>query len=119
MELHERIALIIKDNNFKQKELAVLIGVSESYVSTLLSGRNKKISTPVANLIEEKLGYNTQWLLVGEEPKYKQISRNPNISDVHRKVIFQIERMPDEQVRAVLAFIESLEKVEAALKSND
>jgi transcriptional regulator with XRE-family HTH domain len=113
------MALIIKENQLKQKELAAIMGVTESYVSTLLSGRNANISATVAALTEEKLGYNAQWVLNGREPKYKQISKNLNISDIHRKVIFQLEKMPDEQVRAVLAFIESLEKVESALKGAD
>ena len=118
MDLKERIALIIKENHLKQKELANTIGVSEVYISTLLSGKNKNVSNSVANLVEEKLGYSAKWILSGEGPKYKQISRDPNISDVHRKVIFLIEKMPDQQIKAVLAFIESLEKVESALKEN-
>ena len=78
MELKERISIIIKENHLKQKELAALMGVTESYVSTLLSGRNRNISVSVANLIEEKLGYNAQWLLSGEEPKYKEVNKRKN-----------------------------------------
>ena len=122
MELKERIALIIEENHLKQKELATIMGVTESYVSTLISGRrNIKLSTAVANLIEEKLGYTAQWVLTGEEPKYKYISKNidPTISDTHRKIIMQLEKMPDEQVEAVLAFMDSLEKVESILKQKN
>lgn len=119
MELNERISLIIKENNLKQKELAAIIGVTESYISALLNKRNINPSQSFANLIEEKLGYSAQWVLTGADPKYKQISKHPNISDIHRKVIFQLEKMPDEQVKAVLAFIDSLEKVESAFKDKE
>lgn len=112
MELKERISEIIKENHLKQKELAALMGVTESYVSTLLSGRNRNISVSVANLIEEKLGYNAHWLLSDEKPKYKQMSKNPNLSSIHRQVISQLEKMNDEQAKAVLAFINSLEDIE-------
>lgn len=118
MELKERISIIIKENHLKQKELAALMGVTESYVSTLLSGRNRNISASVANLIEEKLGYNAHWLLSGEEPKYKQISKNPNLSDVHRRVISQLEKMSDEEIKAVLAFINSLNDIEKSFSTN-
>lgn len=111
MELKERISTIIKENNLKQKELAALMGVTESYVSTLISGRNLNVSTSVANLIEEKLGYNSRWILTGEEPKYKQLSKNPNISDIHRRVIMQIEKMSDNEIKAVLAFVNTLESI--------
>lgn len=118
MELKERISEIIKENRLKQKELAALMGVTESYVSTLLSGRNQNISVSVANLIEAKLGYRAQWLLSGEGPKYKQISKNPNLSDVHRRVISQLEGMSDEQIKAVLAFIHSLNDIERLFSSD-
>ncbi len=115
MELKDRIATIIKENQLKQKELAALVGVTESYVSTLLSGRNRNVSTTVANLIEEKLGYNAQWLLSGEEPKYKQLSKNPNLSDAHRQVILHLEKMPEREIKAVLVFINSLDGYKKAL----
>ena len=118
MELRERISEIIKENRLKQKELAALMGVTESYVSTLLSGRNRNISVSVANLIEEKLGYSARWLLYGEEPKYKEISKNPNLSDIHRRVISQLEGMNDEQIKAVLAFINSLNDIERLFSSD-
>ena len=87
------------------------MGVTESYVSTLMSGRNQNVSTSVANLIEEKLGYNAHWVLTGEEPKYKQISNNPDISDNHRRLIMQIEKMPLSEVRAVLAYVNTLDNL--------
>ena len=119
MELKERISAIIKENHLKQKELAALMGATESYVSTLLSGRNRNISVSVANLIEEKLGYNAQWLLSGDEPKYKQLSKNPNLSDIHRQVILQLEKMPESEIRAVLAFINSLDDIEKSFSADN
>lgn len=120
MELKERIAVIIAENHLKQKELATIMGVTESYVSTLLSGRRStNLSTSVANLIEEKLGYNAQWVLTGEEPKFKKVSNNPNISDTHRRVIMQLEKMSDAQVRAVLAFMNSLDEVEKNIQDQN
>ena len=115
MELKDRVSIIIKENHLKQKELAALVGVTESYVSTLLSGRSRNISAPVANLIEEKLGYNAQWLLSGEEPKYKQLSKIPNLSDAHRQIIFHLEKMSESELKAVLAFINSLDDIGKSL----
>ena len=83
MELKDRVSTIIEENHLKQKELAALVGVTESYVSTLLSGRSQNISVPLAKVIEEELGYNAQWLLSGEGPKYKQLSKNHDLPLVH------------------------------------
>ncbi len=115
MELKERIALIIEENGFKQIELAELIGVTGSYISTLMSGRNKNVSTAVATLIEEKLGYSAEWVLFGEGAKRKQAQKNAEMSDVKSKALFRLEKLPDEKAEAVLAFIESLDRISAAL----
>ena len=119
MELKDRVSIIIKENQLKQKDLAGLVGVTESYISTLLSGRNRNISTPVAYLIEEKLGYNAQWILFGEEPKYKQLSKNPNLSDAHRQVILHLEKMSEREIKAVLVFINSLDGYKKAFGVSD
>ena len=115
MELKERIALIIKEHALKQKELGAIMGVSESYVSYILAGRKTNLSTAVAKLIEEKLGYKAEWVLTGEGDKLKHVSKNRNLSDKHKRAIMQLEKMSDVHILAVLAFIESLGKIESSL----
>lgn len=111
MDLSERIQLIIKENCLKQKQFAIEIGVTESYISAILSKRNKNISHSLARLIEQKFDYNANWILTGEEPKFKQVSSTQTLSDAHKKAIIQMEKMSEDQAIAVLAFINSLEKI--------
>jgi transcriptional regulator with XRE-family HTH domain len=47
---------------------------------------------------------------------YDQTSENSNIDGIHRKAIFKLGKMSDEQVKAVLAFMDSLEKIESYFK---
>ena len=115
MELKERIALIKKENGLKQKELSAIMGVSESYVSYILGGRKTNLSTAVAKLIEEKLGYNAQWVLTGEGNK-----KNQNLSDEHERLIRRIKKLSNrQQILAVYAFIDSLEKIETSFSENE
>lgn len=116
MNLSERIRLILKENHLKQKEFAREIGVTESYISAILNGRNNNVSMALATLIEEKYGYSSTWVLDGVEPKLKVAGKNRTLSDIHKKAILQIEKMSPEQIKAVLAFIKSLEEVENDLK---
>lgn len=118
MDLSERISLIIKENNLKQKELAAIMGVTDSYISSILARRNLNLSTPVASLIGEKFGYNVQWVLSGAEPKYKQVGKSQSLSDTHKKVIFQAEKLSEGRAKAVLAFINSLEEIEKHLQQS-
>lgn len=108
----DRIRQILKENKLKQKQFASVIGVTESYISKLLKDPDIRLSQSLAVLIEEKYGYNAAWVLNGEEPKLKQISKNKGISELHQKALAQLEKMNDEQVKAVLAFINSLDDIE-------
>ena len=111
----DRIRLILQENKLKQKQLACELGITESYVSKLLREPNIRLSQSLGALIEEKYGYRTDWVLNGEEPKRKQISRNKGLSELHQKALVRLEKLNDEQVKAVLAFINSLDEIEKAL----
>lgn len=118
MEQCDRIRLILQENRLKQKQFASEIGISESYVSMLLKKPDINLSQSLASLIEEKYGYNAEWVLNGVEPKLKQISKNKTLSELHQKALAQLEKMNEEQVKAVLAFINSLDELEKSLSSN-
>ena len=112
----DRIRQILKENKLKQKEFASVIGVTESYISKLLKNPDIRLSQSLAVLIEEKYGYNAEWVLNGTEPKLKQVSKDKSLSEIHQKVLAQLEKMNDEQVKAVLAFINSLDELEKSLQ---
>lgn len=114
----DRIRQILKENQLKQKQFASVIGVTESYISKLLKDPNIRLSQSLAVLIEEKYGYNAQWILNGTEPKLKQISKDKSLSELHQKALAQLEKMNDEQVKAILAFINSLDELEKSLQPN-
>lgn len=111
----DRIRQILKENKLKQKEFASVIGVTESYISKLLKDPDIRLSQSLAFLIEEKYGYNAEWVLNGTEPKLKQVSKDKSLSEIHQKALAQLEKMNDEQVKAVLAFINSLDELEKSL----
>lgn len=112
----DRIRQILKENKLKQKEFASVIGVTESYISKLLKDPDIRLSQSLAVLIEEKYGYNAEWVLNGTEPKLKQVSKDKSLSEIHQKALAQLEKMNDEQVKAVLAFINYLDELEKSLQ---
>ncbi|MDE7130662.1 MAG: helix-turn-helix transcriptional regulator [Lachnospiraceae bacterium] len=114
----DRIRQILKENKLKQKQFASVIGVTESYISKLLKDPNIRLSQSLAVLIEEKYGYNSEWVLYGNEPKLKQISKDKSLSELHQKALTQLEKMNDEQVKAILAFINSLDELEKTFQPN-
>ena len=119
MSLSERIKLILKENKLKQKDFAHEIGVTESYISAIVNGRNANLSQPLASLIEEKYGYSSEWVLAGSEPKLKQVSKNKSLTEFHQKALMKLEKMNDAEIKAVLAFINSLEQIEKAFAKTE
>ena len=113
----DRIKLILQENHLKQKEFAAEIGVTESYISKLLKDPSIRLSQQLATRIEEKYAYTTDWTLHGTEPKFKQFSKNKTLSELHQKALSQLEKMNDEQIKAVLAFINSLNEIEKSFSS--
>lgn len=114
----ERFKMILSENNLKQRQFASEIGVSESYVSMLLKKPEINLSQSLASLIEEKYGYSSSWILTGSEPKFKQISKKKSLSVFHQKALAQLEKMNEQQIKAVLAFINSLDQIEMLLKED-
>ena len=45
-------------------------------------------------------------------------SKNTSLSEAHQKALAQLEKMNDEQVKAVLAFINSLDELEKSLNTS-
>jgi len=111
----DRLKLILHENKLKQKQLAAELGVTESYISKLLKDPDIRLSQSLATLIEEKYGYHADWVLNGQEPKLKQLSKNKGLSELHQRALTQLEKMNDNQVKAVLAFINSLDDIEKFL----
>ena len=111
----DRIKSILQENKLKQKELAAGLGVTESYISVLLKKPEVRLSRSIAALIEEKYGYSADWVLSGAEPKLKRASRNRSLSELHQKALAQLEKRKDDQVKAVLAFINSQGDIEKSL----
>ncbi|MDR1702090.1 MAG: helix-turn-helix domain-containing protein [Sporomusaceae bacterium] len=119
MTVSDRLYIIIKENNLKQKEFAASLKVSESYISKLLRQNNINISAQFLELLEEKFGYRSEWVLLGKKPKFKNTSRNKELSNIHKQVINQVEEMSVPKLQAVLAFINSLEEVYGNTKKDE
>lgn len=115
MRLSDRIRLIISENGLKQKEFAQSIHVSESYISKLLRDESG-VSNSTATLIEERYGYSAGWILDGTEPKMSRKGRNASLTPIRRRVIADIERMDDEDLAAVKAFIDTFNRCRHSLE---
>ena len=76
----ERITLILKNAGKKQKDLAELLAITSSSVSTMCSGKSKPSSQNIS-LICKEFGVRREWLETGEGDMYIPMSENERIAE--------------------------------------
>lgn len=115
MNLNERLNYIFKETKMKQREFAESIGISQNYLSQLLSGKRSAISESLALLIQERYGYSAQWIMTGEGEKFKRMERT-FLKEVAKKKIMDLT---EDEAKAVLAFLSSIDEVRKIFGSDD
>jgi transcriptional regulator with XRE-family HTH domain len=107
MALSDRIREIIQESGLNQKEFAQSLNVSDSYISKLLRDESG-MSNTTAMLIEQLYGYPRNWIMQGEGQKKEADMEAKNLSPLQKKVLADVEQMGTPELKAVIAFIESL-----------
>lgn len=107
MTLGQRLKTILGERGVKQVELAKTLGISANYVNLIVNDKKDTISETLAKLIEETYGFSAEWVLTGMGEKYSATGSSAEKAEVLKK----IQRMSDCEVRAVLAFVNSLESL--------
>lgn len=107
MTLGQRLKTILGERGVKQVEFARTLGISANYVNLIVNDKKDTISETLAKLIEETYGFSAEWVLTGMGEKYTATGTSAEKAEVLKK----IQRMSDGEVRAVLAFVNSLESL--------
>lgn len=112
MKLSERFKIILSESGLTQRDFAATLGVTENYISLLINGRKEKISEALALLIQEKYGYSAEWIMSGKGEKF--ISQKNSF--LKQKTIALLKTLSDEEIKAVMAFVNSLDEVKKILQ---
>ena len=107
MSLGQRVQIILKERKLKQVEFARALGISANYVNLIVNNKKETISDTLAKLIEECYGYRAQWVLDGSGEKLSANELTAEKSEILKK----IQKMSVSEVRAVLAFVNTLDSI--------
>ena len=113
MKLSERFKTILNESGLTQRDFASTLGITENYISLLINGKKEKISETLAFLIQEKYGYSAEWILTGKGDKFI----NTKNSFIKQKTIAAVKSLSDEEIKAVMAFINSMEDLRKIFES--
>lgn len=117
MSLSDRIHIMISESGLTQKRFAESINVTESHISKLIKGKTG-LSKSTAALIEERYGYNVDWIMNGNEPKIKEEEdvETKRLNLIQQKIISDIKQMDENELIAVKSFIQGLESYKKMFK---
>jgi len=113
MKLSERFKIMLNESGLTQREFAAALGITENYISLLINGKKEKISETLALLIQEKYGYSAEWVLTGKGDKFV----NTRNSFIKQRTIATVKSLSDQEIKAVMAFINSMEDLREIFKA--
>ncbi len=107
MTLGQRIRTILQERNVRQVDFAKELGISANYVNLIVNDKKETISDTLAKLIGERYGYSVPWILdeTGEKQAVGELTAEK------AEILKKIQKMSDCEVKAVLAFIYTLENL--------
>lgn len=115
MTLGERIRTIVNEKGISQVQFANEVGITVNYMNSIVNGRAKNISTRLAQVIEQKYGYSSEWILKETGAKYVYNNLTPMQIDIMKRV----EKMTKAEVAAVYTFASSLHSIVTAMKNEE
>jgi len=105
MNFAKRILYIIQEEQITKRKFAEILGVTESYISTLTSGRRHHLSNSLAELIEAKFGYSKSWILEGKEP----IRSTKDIDSLKTELIEVLDDFTQEEIDSMIVFLKNID----------
>ena len=110
MVIHQRITRIRKHKGMSQKEFSAIIGVSQSYLSEVESGKSKPSLELLSGIVNRFNDINADWLLTGRGEMQNSLPTEKLVNDF--EIVQRIEQLTPNQRQMVLALTNEL------LKSN-
>lgn len=110
MHFYETLQSIMAEKELTIPDVARLSGLPDSTIRSMISRKNKTVALEVAFKLSKGLGVTLEQLN-GEASEML-------LSPVKQEFIRKIQRMPDNEVIALLAFADSLNNTKKALNMN-
>ena len=113
MTLGERLAKIRKENNYRQKDLSVILNVSQQVISNIernLTAPDIELLKAVADVYKTSLDN-----LVGRKNEYEDESGD----DITRQIVDVIEEMDDDEKKLCLDLVNRVYSYHCKIQKKD
>lgn len=116
MDFLEKLNYLMKKNHLNKSTLSKACNIPYTTIDGWYKKGYEGLKLTTLRKLAEYFGTSLDYWASENTDAAAQISKDKSLSEIHQKALAQLEKMNDEQVKAVLAFINSLDELEKSLQ---
>lgn len=116
MDFLEKLNYLMEKNHLNKSTLSKACNIPYTTIDGWYKKGYEGLKLTTLRKLAEYFGTSLDYWASENTDAAAQISKNKSLSEIHQKALAQLEKMNDEQVKAVLAFINSLDELEKSLQ---
>lgn len=118
MDFLEKLNYLMEKNHLNKSTLSKSCNIPYTTIDGWYKKGYEGLKLTTLRKLAEYFGTSLDYWASESNDAAVQISKDKSLSEIHQKALAQLEKMNDEQVKAVLAFINSLDELEKAFQPN-
>ena len=116
MDFLEKLNYLMEKNHLNKSTLSKACNIPYTTIDGWYKKGYEGLKLTTLRKLAEYFGTSLDYWASENTDAAAQISKDKSLSEIHQKALAQLEKMNDEQVKAVLAFINSLDELEKSLQ---
>lgn len=118
MDFLEKLNYLMAENHLNKSTLSKACNIPYTTIDGWYKKGYEGLKLTTLRKLAEYFGTSLDYWASESNVLSHQTSQNKSLSEIHQKTLAQLEKMNDEQIKAVLAFINSLDELEKSLQPN-
>lgn len=118
MDFLEKLNYLMEKNHLNKSTLSKSCNIPYTTIDGWYKKGYEGLKLTTLRKLAEYFGTSLDYWASESNDAAVQISKDKSLSEIHQKALAQLEKMNDEQVKAVLAFINSLDELEKSFQPN-
>lgn len=116
MDFLEKLNYLMEKNHLNKSTLSKACNIPYTTIDGWYKKGYEGLKLTTLRKLAEYFGTSLDYWASENTDAAAQITKDKSLSEIHQKALAQLEKMNDEQVKAVLAFINSLDELEKSLQ---
>lgn len=119
MDFLEKLNYLMDKNHLNKSTLSKACNIPYTTIDGWYKKGYEGLKLTTLRKLAEYFGTSLDYWASESNDSPDQINKDKSLSETHQRALAQLEKMNDEQVKAVLAFINSLDELEKNLRSGN